>query len=329
MDEFALIRHLAARVPTDHPTVRVSIGDDAAVFNVPTGEEAVVTTDAMVEGVHFIERTMTWTDVGYKAAAVSISDVAAMGGQPRQVLLTVAIPRERKPADLEAFYDGMAEACNRYGCAVIGGDVVRTSGPLVVTSTVLGAVPHGQALLRSGARPGDVVFVTGTVGGSGAGLRLLLEGAASLPPDEAMQLRQFHRRPVPQVEAGAILREAGASSCDDISDGLASELNELAEASRVRLRIDQNRVPVHPAVRNFARARGESPLEYAWYGGEDFQLVGTAPPFAFARALARCQSVGISLTQIGRVEEGDGVVVESAAGLTVLEAKGYNHFRAE
>ncbi len=329
LDEFGLIHHLVERVKSTHPSVKVGVGDDAAVFTVGADEDQLATIDTMVQEVHFTAQTMTWRDIGYKVVAVSLSDVAAMGGEPRQVLLSLAIPKERTLTDLEALYDGVAEACETYACALIGGDVVRTSGPFVVTSTVLGAVPRGQSLLRSGAKPGDVVFVTGSVGGSEAGLRYLLERPAAVPSDEALQLIAFHRHPEPQVVAAAILREEGASSCNDISDGLASELNEIAKASGVRLRIDSAKIPLHPATKNFALRRGEDPLAYAWYGGEDFQLVGTAPPTVFARALARCQSVGISLSAIGRVEPGDGVIADSPSGLEVIRPKGYNHFAQE
>ncbi|WDL95459.1 thiamine-phosphate kinase [Alicyclobacillus sp. ALC3] len=382
LEEFGLIAHLtdcyrsrlqtrtqssgaeALPVAGEVPGVRVDIGDDAAVLTVSSGEDLVLTTDTMVEGVHFLPETMDWSDVGYKAVAASVSDVAAMGGRARHVVLAIAIPEHVELASLEALYEGVADVCADTGCRLVGGDVVGTSGPFVVTSTVQGVVAAGQAVLRSGAQPGDVVFVTGTVGDSGAGLALqqptVSQEAANrmmpnrptagvtsantahtpgmdvprtmpsyVPADEAYALRQRHRRPRPQVEAGPILLESGATSMDDISDGLASELNEIAKASGVRLRIEAARVPLSPAVQNFARGRREDPLTYAWYGGEDYQLVGTAPPFAFARILARFDGVGVRVTQIGRVEPGDGEVVAVLPNgiIDLVEARGYNHFK--
>ncbi|MCL6517495.1 thiamine-phosphate kinase [Alicyclobacillus sp.] len=325
-DEFGLIAHLVRRVPLRGDGVLTGVGDDAAVLEVPPGEHLLVSTDAMVDGVHFLPTTMRPADVGYKAASSTISDVAAMGGRAHHLVIALAIPEGARLADLEALYDGLGEACRDHGVTVVGGDVIRTSGPLVVTCTVIGSVASGGAVLRGGARPGDVVFVTGTVGASGAGLALLLDGTAAAG-DVAAELIESHRRPRAQIWAGAILREAGATSLDDISDGLASELNEISRASGVRLRIEARRVPVAPSVRDFARLRGEDPMRYAWYGGEDYQLVGTAPAFAFARALTRCEAVGIRLTQIGRVEAGDGVIVETDDGrLEVLEPRGFNHF---
>ncbi|WP_233096209.1 thiamine-phosphate kinase [Alicyclobacillus sp. SO9] len=327
MQEFERIERLRKRVEgTVNKHVKVAIGDDAAVVGTEPDEDHVVTTDTMVEGVHFLPTTMSWYDIGYKCMAASVSDVAAMGGRPIAAVLALAVPEELDFEHLEMVYDGVAGLCKEFSCSLAGGDLTRTSGPLVLTSTVLGAVPKDRALLRSGAQPGDVVFVTGQVGTSAAGLELLV-GTAVVPVDSQLELRQAHQRPLPQVTAGQILLDAGASACNDISDGLASEANEIAAMSGVRLRIDSARIPISPAVRDFSRAVRKNPLDYAWYGGEDYQLIGTASSRSFAVALARCESVGVKLTAIGRVEAGDGVVAEDENGtLNVIEAKGFNHF---
>lgn len=310
--------------------VSIGIGDDAAAVHWADEEELLLTTDTMVEGVHFLSSTMSGYDIGWKCVIASISDIAAMGGQPRHILLSLALSKDYDLLQLERIYDGIADACRVYDCSVIGGDVVGIAGPIVITSTLTGAVPRGQALRRSGAKPGDVVFVTGNVGGSAAGLAMLKQvHTARLAKDEEAELISYHQHPFAQVTAGQILRTWGASSCNDISDGLASELNEISQASGVRLRIMTSQVPLAPAVRNLARQLQQDVLEFAWYGGEDYQLVGTASPFAFARALAECESVGIQLRQIGRVEIGDGVVaVHSDGRLDLLNAQGFNHFRA-
>ncbi|GGJ04124.1 thiamine-monophosphate kinase [Alicyclobacillus cellulosilyticus] len=325
LDEFGLIRHLTARLPQAGDGVRVGVGDDAAVVTPEAGAELVLTTDALVEGVHFSPAFSDWTDVGYKTLAVSVSDVAAMGGTPRWAVVSLAVPPGMALSDLERLYDGLGACAAEYACPVVGGDIVRTDGPLVLTSTVAGTVPAGTAVRRNGARPGDVVFVTGDLGAPAAGLDLLQHGG-QVPEDERQFLIAAHRRPRPQVTAGMVLRACGATSLDDVSDGLASELNEIASASGVRLRIDAARIPVAPAVRNLARLRGVDPLMYAWYGGEDYQLVGTAPPFAFARALMRLSSLRIPIAQIGRVEAGDGVIADVDGRLEVIEPRGFNHF---
>ncbi|KPV44997.1 thiamine-phosphate kinase [Alicyclobacillus ferrooxydans] len=326
LDEFGLIRNLTSRVPTTGRHVVVGPTDDAAVLSIEPGEQVLVSTDTMVGGAHFLPETMAPFDIGYKAVAASISDIAAMGGEPRQVLVALGIPSDLEPVFLEALYDGVCDICSYFDCAVVGGDVVRTDGPLFVNTTVLGATSR-PPLLRSGAKPGDVVFVTGQIGSSGAGLDFLLHPKLLIDPADGAVLKERHQRPKPQVTAGQILSLEGASSCDDISDGLASELNEIASASGVRLRIETARIPVHVAARNLGRLQGKDPLDYAWYGGEDYQLVGTASPFAFARILARAESMQIQVTQIGRVMQGDGVVAEFPDGtLDVITAKGYNHF---
>lgn len=317
---------MTEKLPKEAKDVSVGIGDDAAVVRFGPDEEVLLTTDTMVEGVHFLHETMTASDVGYKCVAASISDIAAMGGIARHVLISVAIPNTYETKWLTDMYDGIRAVCEQFACHVVGGDVVHTSGPMVVTSTVTGSVLKGQALLRSGAKPGDVVFVTGTLGGSAAGL-YLLQNNTFVPVDEKIQLLQFHKKPVPQIQAGQILVDVGASSCNDISDGLASELNEIAKASSVRMRIDEGRFPIAPATRNLARTTSQNPYAFAWYGGEDYQLVGTATPYIFAAALARCESMGIQITQIGRVESGDGVVANHVDGsLELILPKGYNHF---
>ncbi|WP_051343944.1 thiamine-phosphate kinase [Alicyclobacillus herbarius] len=332
LDEFRLIRTLAERLRPVNQGVVAGIGDDAAVLAGEGGEEWLVSTDTLVEGVHFRDETMTPADVGWKALAVSISDIAAMGGTPRGAVLALAIPKQGTwdVEKLTALYDGVAEVCQAFACPLVGGDTVGTSGPLVLTSTVMGTVPSGGARLRSLAQPGDVVFVTGWVGSSAAGLAVLQRQSdlSGLAPDEAQFLIQAHRRPQPQVMAGQVLRLCGVHALNDISDGLASELNEIADASQVRLRVRADKVPLHPSLVNAARRLGVPALDWAWYGGEDFQLVGTAPPLAFARALAELEGRGVKLSQIGRVEAGDGVVVELADGrLDILEPRGYNHFR--
>jgi len=340
MEEFERIARLQQRLQqagrataTPAVQVKVGIGDDAAVLAFSPGTDTLVTTDTMVEGIHFLRHTLSWYDVGYKCLAASVSDIAAMGGVPATAVLSLAVPKNLNFSALEEMYDGIAALANEFGCVVSGGDLVSTNGPIVVTSTVLGCVPEGSALLRSAAQPGDTVFVTGELGMSAAGLEVLQatvnSGQHGAAPADAEQssLIQWHRHPQPQVAAGQILRDSGVRCCNDISDGLASETNEIAKASQVRLRLYAQRVPMSPALRNFARWAGQDPLVYPLYGGEDYQLVGTASSFTFARALARCESVGVRLTAIGRVEAGDGVVLERENGsLEVVEARGYNHF---
>ncbi|MCY0887953.1 MAG: thiamine-phosphate kinase [Alicyclobacillaceae bacterium] len=329
-DEFSLISALTERLPEAGADVRVGIGDDAAVLIAHAGEDALVTTDTMVEGVHFRTETMHFSDVGYKCLAASVSDIAAMGGRPTVATLSLAIPAKTALGKLEQLYDGVAEAAREYNVSVVGGDVVSTTGPLVLTSTVIGRVSVGLAMLRSAATVGDIVFVTGDLGRSAAGLHTLLHPSPLFRPEELGYAQAKHQRPTARVDMGQWLSGLGVRTCNDVSDGLASELNEIAHASKVRLRVHLSQVPLHPSTRRIARLAGIDELDFALYGGEDYELVGTAPPHVFANALAVADAMTCKVTAIGRVEAGDGVVgVWPDGHLDVVKPRGFNHFVAE
>ncbi|GEO24564.1 thiamine-monophosphate kinase [Alicyclobacillus acidoterrestris] len=326
MDEFGLIAALARRLPKPGADVLLGIGDDAAVVRTG-GAPFVVTTDTMVEGVHFLATTLTDYNLGYKSLAVSVSDIAAMGGQPKYAVVSIAIPSGWAPERLERVYDGFREVTERFGCHVIGGDVVSTSGPLVVTTTVIGEAAN--PIPRSGARPGDILFVTGRLGGSSAGLQVMQE-ATSVSDISKACLIERHQRPEPRVAIGSLCATAGVHALNDVSDGLASELNEIATASGVRCVIDADKLPVLPEVVELARAVEREPLSYALYGGEDYELVGAASNRAFAVLLAGASALNVPVTRIGRVDEGDGVVMRRSDGqMEVLDSKGYNHFKRD
>lgn len=327
--EFGLIDRLRGKLNPADETVVVGIGDDAAVAAYDPASHVLITTDMLVEGVHFREDTIDYRSLGWKSMAASISDIAAMGGIPRHAVVSLAIPASFEVEKLELLYEGIAQICNAYNTHVIGGDIVKTIGPLVLSVTLTGEVEQGKALLRSGAQPGDLVFVTGRIGGSAAGLAFLEGTQQSLvPPDEQSVLLDCHQRPLPQVEAGRILSQnGGCTSCNDISDGLASELNEIASASGVGIVIEEQRLPIAPAVRNFSRLAGRDAVEWALFGGEDYQLVGTLSPLAYAVIVNAFQMQGLQLFIIGRVTEDQGVVLHQTNGEEKqLQAGGYNHF---
>lgn len=346
--EFGLIDRLVNRLGTGDDSVVVGIGDDAAVTSYTQGTQVVTTTDMLVEGVHFRQDTIDDRSLGYKALAVSISDIAAMGAKPRHAVISLAIPIEMDVERLEELYAGVAEICHAYQTSVVGGDIVKTSGPFVLSVTLLGEVEANRALLRRGARPGDVVFVTGTAGGSAAGfdyldgggsrLRQVAQGreevkettAAPLLSDEdAEQLLQFHQRPQPQVTAGRLLLASGVcTSLNDVSDGLASECNEIAKMSGVRIALEAERIPLHESVRRYAELRERDPVEWALFGGEDYQLVGTLREAEAARIEALFAERGLQLTVIGQVldEPSVGVTLMRGEQTYELKPKGFNHF---
>lgn len=342
--EFGLIGRLREIVERTDTSVLVGIGDDAAV--VTGGSPLLLTTDALVEGVHFRRDWISMRDVGYRALAASLSDIAAMGGKPLHAVVALAVPFAEEVDALEELYRGMAELCDAFSVLVVGGDVVSTPGPLLLSATVTGELLGPSPLRRSGANAGDWVFVTGDVGGAGAFVHYKEQGEpVVLVPEDLHMLQLRHARPQPQIQAAAVLaklaegREAGGcTSLNDISDGLASELHELAEASGVRLLISGDRIPTLPAVRHYARTMRMSPLDFALFGGEDFQLVGTVSDAAVGDLLAQMEAIGIRCTCIGRVHERSAlaeslgterspVELQMQTGRVSLHKGGYDHFQ--
>ncbi|PTX58850.1 thiamine-phosphate kinase [Melghirimyces profundicolus] len=328
MSEFSLIRSLLKNRGSAPPEVEVDAGDDAAVLKPARDRSTVFTCDTMVETVHFRTGTMEPDDIGWKCMAANISDVAAMGGTPSCALVSLAVPETWRGEELKGLYAGMREICRRFGVRIVGGDTVRSPEHLVVTVALIGEVEPDRSLLRSHGRPGDVVFVTGELGASKAGLHLLM----SDPHPELLRrypgLVEAHRRPVPGVEAGRWLLGTGQRiACDDVSDGLAQEAWEIAEASRVRLVLEGERIPISSETRRYAEEVGEDPLEWAFSGGEDFCLVGTVSREHWPGLMREAEDSGLRLFPIGWVEEGSpGVDWIVDGNRKERTRRGYDHF---
>ncbi len=330
-DEFSLIREWTSRSAGQEDNgLSVGIGDDAAVFSVSTGMEVVACCDAMVETVHFLRETMKPEDIGYKAVISNISDVAAMGGIARYALVSIAVSPKWSSNECKAVYDGIYEACDAYGVRLIGGDTVSAPDALHLSVTVMGEVERGKALRRSAARPGQLVFVSGQLGGSAAGLHLLLatRDAGKGVSEQWQPLVAMHQRPLAQMKAGRLLLETGAAGAlNDVSDGLASELWEIAEASGVSLTIDAARIPIAEVTREYAAAVEKDPLDWALYGGEDYQLVGTVDAACSEMLAQRFADSGVPFTVIGRVDAGNPAVwMKNGQESVALHKSGYNHF---
>jgi thiamine-monophosphate kinase len=333
-EEFSLIHSWTKKaINQQGDGLSVGIGDDAAVFSISSGMELVACTDAMIETVHFLRETMAPEDVGYKSLISNFSDIAAMGGVPRFVLVTIGVPPTWSAEECQQIYEGMYEACALYGVRIIGGDTVATPDALHLSVTALGEVERGQALLRSSAKPGHLVFVTGRLGGSAAGLHALLEARdqGGSVQQRWHELLTRHRRPLAQVAAARLLIKYGqGGALNDVSDGLASELWEIAEASNVRVVVDQSLLPVEPDAVAYAESVAKDPLEWVLFGGEEYQLVGTVAPTVAPTLAQAFQQQGLAATFIGEVEQGEpGVYLKERQGLQKALAKaGYNHFRA-
>lgn len=308
MDEFELIRRYFDR---DQPGVDVGIGDDAAVVSVPPGQQLVVAVDTLVAGTHFPDM-LAPGDIGYRAVAVNLSDMAAMGASPRWATLALTLP-EADPDWLQSFAAGLFEACTGAGVSLIGGDTTR--GPLTVSVQLLGLVATGAALRRNGARRGDAIAVTGTPGDAACGLRMML-GELECDAARREELVTRFRRPTARLQAGADLVGV-ATACIDVSDGLLADLGHICEESGVGAVLDANRLPLSPALRSCA---GESLAQHlALTGGDDYELCFTIDE-------ARLAALTVPAAVIGRIEGGAGVRVEGLRAPLPEGAPGYRHF---
>jgi thiamine-monophosphate kinase len=307
--EFELIARLAARLKAPRRPGSIGIGDDAALLRFGD-RQLLLTCDIAVEGRHFIRGQMPMADVGWRTATANVSDVVACGGLPLCALISLGVPTDAPVALYDGLYDGLAEASAHYGFDVLGGNV---SGAAEIVLDIFMVGETARFVARSGATPGDLVAVSGTLGDSAAGLQLLARAPAS-PGEE--WLRRRHVRPRARIDLAEPLREA-ASAAIDISDGLAPELGHLAARSGVRLEIDPARVPCSAELRAFAAARGEDALRYALHGGEDYELLLTLPPQRLAAFPPG------SLTVIGEVREGRGVLLAGQP----LAPEGWDHLR--
>jgi thiamine-monophosphate kinase len=317
LGEFGLIARLTGGLELG-PGVEVGVGDDAAVLEPSHGHKLVVTTDVLVEGLDFTAALSEPEDWGWKAVAANLSDLAAMGAEARWLVLALTVPGPTPVATLERVYAGVGEACRAFGVALVGGDV--SAGPVLsLAVTALGEAE--RPVLRSGARPGDRLCVTGPLGAAAAGLGLLQrdDRAAGDLLGRFPGLAAAHRRPIPALAMGLALARAGASAMIDVSDGLAGDALHLAEASGVGVEVHDATVPLAPGVAEAAALLGLDPLELALGGGEDFVL---------AAALPRAADLG-GVLDCGRFIPDPGTRARlTATGQRPLTGLAYDHFSA-
>jgi thiamine-monophosphate kinase len=322
--ERELIAAIRARLPQNPAWLTIGIGDDAAVAEPARGALDVLTTDAIVEGVHFDRRFSSARDIGWKSLAVNLSDVAAMGGTPRLALLSLGLPAEFPTEDFDALIDGFLALAADARVTLAGGNITRSPGPLFVDVTVTGFVRRRQILTRAGARPGDDVYVTGEVGAAAAGLSFLKDRSDS---SEMQPCVRRHCAPVPRVRLGTLLgRNRAASACMDLSDGLADAVRQIAEASGVGMRLDASALPVPDAARNWFVRSGVNAIDAAAAGGDDYELLFTVPRRRRGRlATVIRQSQGVAVTRIGVVTaERETLLVDG--DMTRPLPEGFVHF---
>ena len=324
--ERALIERIRQRVPAGGPGLLTGIGDDAAVVEPDRGALSVLTTDTLVEGVHFDRAHGSPADAGHKALAVNLSDLAAMGAAPRYALLALSLPAGWPVADVDALLDGFLAQAAYHRTALVGGDVTASPGPAVVGVTAIGSAKRRRVLGRGGARPDDVVYVSGTVGAAAAGLASLQRagGLEGPPPEEC---RRRHRRPEARVTLGVALgRNRAARACIDLSDGLGDAVHRIAAASGVGVRLDAEALPIHPEARAWFERAGLDPVTAALAGGEDYELAFTSPPAFRGRLRHVRRRIGdLPLTPIGVVTKEPAVRLRRGGKDEPLP-RGYEHF---
>lgn len=306
--------------------VVIGSGDDAAVTE-PEGV-TVTSVDAFVEGVHFRRDTAPLDSIGRKGMAAALSDLAAMGAAPGEAYVQLGLPQDLDESGSVELAMGLGRAAAANGVAVIGGDLTRAPVLLLALTVVGHAAAADELVLRSGARPGDVVAVTGEVGGAAAGLLLLQrpELAEGLSEDATDSLRRRQLEPSPRLAAGQALAQAGATAMIDVSDGLGGDAQHIARASGVGIAIDLESLPAQAGVDGVARAADADPWDLMSAGGEDYELLATVPPERLADARAAVAGTGIALTAIGEVTDGEGVSLRQADG-SVREPSGFDQLR--
>ncbi len=330
--EFALIERLREKLgPVGNDAdVIVGNGDDAAVIRAADGKCWVVTCDAQVGGVHFpLAGDVSGFSVGYRSLAVNVSDVAAMGARPRFALISLGIPGETSVSFLDDVYGGVRALSERYDILVLGGNVTRTGGPLFVDVFLVGEMMEGKVLRRSGARAGDRVLVTGTLGDAAAGLHVSSHLPFHVREGSGASLVSAQFEPQPRVAEGTVIAESGlATAMMDISDGLAGDIRHLCEASGTGVLLWESRLPVSAALRKAASLAARTPAEWALHGGEDYELLVTAPAEsvdALQEAVER--TGGVPLTAIGEIlPASEGISLRRADAVFELKSLAWEHF---
>ncbi len=316
MDEFSLIHQFFKSIPLKQDNVLVGIGDDAACLQIPPKMNVLVSTDSLVSGVHFLPEWDAY-DIATRAVQVNVSDMAAMGAEPHWLILALTLP-QINPSWLDSFSQGLKASLNQFNMDLIGGDT--TQGPLSMTLTIMGLAPTGKAILRGGAKPGDVILVSGELGGAALALKLLNEKI--LTADRA-QLMEKLLHPQARVDLIPFLR-AHASAAIDISDGLSGDLNHLCKASGVGACISRDAIPIHPLLDTYCKHQA---LDLALTGGDDYELCFTVPSMRLAALMDDLKHASVLCYPIGFIEKNPGLRIQMEDGsLEELKPCGYTHF---
>jgi len=328
--EFGFIRSIRKDCQFSQSKLVKGIGDDCAVIGPYEGNVFLLTTDLLLEDIHFVMKKIPPEHLGEKAINVNLSDIAAMGGNALHVFVSLAIPKHMKVATIHSVYRGIKNACRMYGVNILGGDTSSSPDKLMINVTAIGEAPENEVLYRSGARPNDRIYVTGTIGDSAAGLKLVMEEATA-PDPLASHLIEAHNRPVPLLKTGRMIaRSRLASAMIDISDGLISDLNHICESGNVGAHLLQNTLPVSDELRALAEINNFDPYGLAISGGEDYGLLitvsreNTVPFQKMFEKEAPCQ-----IFCIGEITGNQGIKMIRPDGTRDhLDATGFDHFNS-
>jgi thiamine-monophosphate kinase len=326
--EFGFIKKISrgCLIRPDH--VIKSIGDDAAAFTIEPDLVSLITTDLLVERIHFIRNSISGFDLGYKSLAVNLSDIAAMGGNAREAFISIAVPQNCPLEYLEALYDGMKSLAARFNVNILGGDTTRSKDDLIINITVHGTVDHAQMLCRDAARPGDIIVSSGYLGDSRAGLHLILN---NIPTDteDLQALSRAHVLPEPHLHEGRFLAsQPGTHAGIDTSDGLSSDLAHIAEESQVGATLYSDKIPVSESLLKFCSRYDFDPVEYALSGGEDYTLLCTIAPESANETAAKFQAeFKKPLFLIGEINDSNHLEIIYPDGSSKpITPTGWNHF---
>jgi thiamine-monophosphate kinase len=330
LGEFGLISRLTTGLPQS-PHVLLGVGDDAAVLAIKGEEILVATCDAQVENTHFRLSNIAPHDLGRRVLAVNLSDIAAMGATPRFALVSLLLPPSLDTTILDGLYAGLREEATKFDVAIVGGNIARNAEQLIIDITLLGTGYRNQLLQRNNAHAGDAVIITGNVGSAAAGL-LLLEHqhlASKITPEYQARARAAQQTPIPRIEAGQWLARHNIITGIDVSDGLVGDLLHICEASAVSMCIEADALPIQPEVISIAQLTGRDPLELALFGGEDYELLFTAPADRAPILVdALFTATGVTATIIGNVAKGSGLTLIRNGTISPLQAGGWDHLRS-
>lgn len=330
--EFELIAKMVKMLPQKGEGLVKGSGDDCAVFDVPDGFSVAATCDSLVEGVHFLPGADPFL-LGRKAAAVNISDVSAMGAIPAFLLVSLVLPADTPASFTESLCAGMAHEAGLYGAAVIGGNMAKSPSGLIIDVTCLGRIEKGRALYRVGAKPGEIIAVTGFPGNSAAGLALLQSPDIAIDGSIREKLVNTHTAPCPRVAEGRILSASGiVSSCIDVSDGLVADLGHILSQSGAGADIFTEQLPISDELKQAAQALGKDPASLALYGGEDYELCFTLPESEFQSLREKFAEASLApISAIGRITGQKGIIrlIDSSGNAKAAENdRGWDHFRS-